>query len=202
MSLRVQLITALAILLAGMAVGLYGQSEGWFADDADWEAQIHDDVRELLKVLGPPPELRVDLDREPEFWEAWEPRFERYPPEKQERLRAALLAYVDLMAAEYGDVRAISLASRESVVAVMENPSEEVQRRRVEVRERLGELGVTLVEQAAGLREEAFRAAPGVAGHGIDEIDYAGLAQHVVQEWAPAARERVTRLTGGDAGTR
>lgn len=202
MSLRIQLITALAVLLAGMAIGLFGQSEGWFADDADWEAQIHDDVRELLKVLGPPPELRVDLDREPEFWEAWEPRFDRYPPEKQERLRAALLAYVELMAAEYGDVRAISVASGETVVAVMETPSEEVQRRRAEVLERLGDLGATLVEQASVLREEAFRAAPGVAGHGIDEIDYARLAGHVVHEWAPAARERVLRLTGGDPEAR
>lgn len=202
MSLRVQLLAALAVLLAGMGVGLFGQSEGWFADDADWEQQIHDDVRELLKVLGPPPSLHVDLEREPEFWEAWEPRFERYPEEKQRRLRDALSAYVDLMEAEYGDVLEISLASGDSVVSVMENPSDRVKRSRAAVEERLGELGATLVEQSRGLREDAFRAAPGVAGHGIDEVNYEQLGRRVLQEWAPAARERVIQLTGGDSDQR
>lgn len=197
MSLRAKLLIVLLSLLAGATVAVIARQQNWFPGEADWEAQVASDTEELLKVLGPPPELSVDLDAEPEFWTRWDEHRRAYAeePRRLEQLRGNLMAFVDLMEAEYGDVRAITLADSSEVVSVMESPSRAVREGRRRIVERLGPLGEAIVADAEALREEAFRASPGVAGYDLDAEDFAELGLRVSTEWAPRARERVRRLT-------
>lgn len=178
------------LLVAGLAAGW--KLAPWFrglrtVDDE----QVRTDAIDLLQVLRPDGRLPEKLPDE--FWRVWDEQRRHYPPERLADLRRRLHDYLDFVQAEHADAKEIYATGLRP-----ERRSDAAEEARRRVRAAFGEFADTLVAQVdgpTGLREDAYKASPKVAGYDPDLPNYEDVYLDLVQNWFPRARARADELT-------
>jgi hypothetical protein len=188
-TLALVLLLALGMLAGWLARGpILGAFRSTRAVD---DEQVRSDAIDLLQVVRPDENLPAELPAE--FWAVWDAQRRRYPPERLADLRQRLDAYLDFLQAEHADAREIY---RNGLRPEGRSDAAEEARRRV--RAAFGDFARTLEEQVdgpKGLREDAYKASPKVAGFDPELPDYEEVYLDLVQNWFPRARARVDELT-------
>jgi hypothetical protein len=175
----------IAVVLLGTGFFVVPLVRELFPSKEAWEAQLQADAETATAVLRP---WAGDVVPE-EFWERWDLQLEPYDEARRADLNARLHLYLDFLEAEYSEAADIYVSGNDP-----RQPSRAVRDLRERLPAAFGAAAEQMVEDADGLREDAFKMSPKHGGIDPDAPDFRQEAESL-RQWLTIARPRVDRLT-------